>query len=399
MRPAKSALTHIALIVLIAIVVTGAATPISLGQEGVKRRGFAIKITQPVNQDFVLGRTRIAAEVKIDKPDAIEKVDFYVGDKLIFIDQEPPYECFYDFGSEAKDYVIKAVATHREGITVADFIVTRKLDLSFAVRVNRVLLNASVFDKDGNFVTGLGKNDFVVREEGERREIIDFSPETRPILMGILLDVSGSMQERMKDAQQAASGFVDTLRDADHAMLVEFNEKVYMLSDLTNDRAALKHLIASTEALGGTALYDALHATLRRFRRLDGRKAIVILSDGDDSNSSVPFKQILEEAKTQDATIYTIALGSSFTDLESRSRLKGFADQTGGRAFTASKSSQLEGVYTKIADELRNQYALTYTSENEKFDGRWIPIEVKATRTDLDVRARRGYFAIQPPAP
>jgi Ca-activated chloride channel family protein len=363
-------------------------------QEATRRRGFSIKITQPANQDFVVGKTKIAASVKIDKPEAIEKVEFYVGDTLVFIDTEEPYECLYDFGQVSKSLVVKAIAYHREGVTVSDFIVTRKIDISFNVKVNRVVLNASVFDKEGNFVKGLSKDDFVLTEEGAHREIVDFAQETRPILMGILLDVSGSMQDNMAVAQKAASSFVDTLRDNDRAMLVEFSEKVYMLSDLSNDKKHLKKLLDSTKALGGTSLYDALHATIRRLSRIQARKAIVILSDGDDTNSLLDYKRILEEAKGSDTIIYAIALGTAFSDVAAHGKLKDLAEQTGGGYYRASKASQLEGVYSKIADELRDQYYLTYASENETFDGRFIPIEIKAKGKDLEVRARKGYFAV-----
>lgn len=382
-----------ALAVLAAACALIASLPV-LAQDSARRRGFSIKVTQPANQDFVIGKTKIAAEVKIDKPEAIEKVEFYVGDKLVFIDDEAPYECLYDFGPVSKNLVIKAVAYHREGVTVSDFIVTRKIDISFNVKVNRVVLNASVFDKEGSFVSGLTKSDFTVTEEGAKREIVDFAPETRPILMGLLLDVSGSMLDNMQTAQEAACGFVDTLRETDRAMLVEFNEKVYMLSDLSNDREHLKKVLRTTKALGGTALYDALHTSLRRLEKFDARKAIVILSDGDDTQSNLTYDRVRDEVKNTDTIIYTIALGSSFGDLDARGKLRELADQTGGRAFSASKASQLSGVYAKIAEELRSQYYLTYASENENFNGRWVPIKLETKNKSLEVRVRKGYYAI-----
>ena len=195
-------------IALAAAVSSGAwlARPAS-AQETVKRKGFSIKVTSPANQDIVLGRTKITAEVKIDKPELVEKVEFFVGDKLIFIDTEPPYECWYDFGEEAKDVVIRAVATHREEITVSDFIVTRKLDLAFAVKVNRVLLNASVFDKDGNLMRA--------RKEGLRRlrgrkhsGDPSSSPRDGADAPRHVMDVSGSMQEdggRCRGRQRGSS--------------------------------------------------------------------------------------------------------------------------------------------------------------------------------------------------
>ena len=369
------------------------AAPPLPAQETSRRRGFSVKVTQPANQDFVIGKVKIAAEVKIDKPEAVEKVEFYVGDKLIFIDDEAPYECLYDFGPVSKNLVVKVVAYHREGVTVSDFIVTRKIDISFNVKVNRVVLNASVFDKQGNFVSGLTRQDFTITEEGAKREIVDFAPETRPILMGLLLDVSGSMLDNMETAQKAACGFVDTLRDTDRAMIVEFNEKVYMLSDLDNDREHLKKVLMSTKAIGGTALYDALHTSLRRLSKFDARKAIVILSDGEDTQSSLDYARVLQEVKNTDTIIYTIALGSSFGEIDARGKLEDLATETGGRFFSASKASALEGVYARIAEELRSQYYITYASENETFDGRWIPIKLE-TRKGLEVRARKGYFAI-----
>ena len=395
----RAPLRVLALAVFGVMLVSACSTRGAFAQEPPKRRGFSIKITSPQDREMVIGKTKISAEVKIDKPEAIEKVEFYVGDKLVFIDQEAPYECFYNFGPEPKEWVVRAIAYHREEITVSDFIVTRRLNLSFSVRVNRVLIDATVFDEDGNFVKGLGKSDFTVLEEGHKREILDFTPETRPILMGILLDVSGSMKETLPEAQAAASGFVDTLRDDDHAMLVEFSEKVYMLSDLSNDRPALKKLIGSTHALGGTALYDALHCSLRRLRPYDDRKAVVILSDGEDTQSNLGYKQVIEQAKASDVSIYTIALGSGFAEAGARDKLQELAEQTGGRYFRASKASQLEKIYTQIAEELRSQYALAYASENTTFDGRWITIKIEPVRKGLEVRARKGYFAIAPPEP
>jgi len=166
-----------------------------------------------------------------------------------------------------------------------------------------------------------------------------------------------------------------------------------MLSDLDNDREHLKKVLMSTKAIGGTALYDALHTSLRRLSKFDARKAIVILSDGEDTQSSLDYARVLQEVKNTDTIIYTIALGSSFGEIDARGKLEDLATETGGRFFSASKASALEGVYARIAEELRSQYYITYASENETFDGRWIPIKLE-TRKGLEVRARKGYFAI-----
>jgi len=363
------------------------------GQDAQKRRGLSVKITNPVAGDVAIGKTHITAEVKADRPDLIEAVEFSVGDELVFRDTEPPWECTYDFGPESAARVIRAVVRHKEGITVSDVVVTRKIDLSFAVRVNRVELNMAVTDKDGHFVTGVDRKELTVLEEGRTVEVVDFSLESRPLSVALVIDTSGSMQERIETAQKAAGAFVQSLREGDRAMVVDFSDKVYLLSDLTEDRAIVKAAIESTKASGGTAIYDAVYTTLRKLRPVTGRKAIVLLSDGGDTTSFFERDKVVEAAKAADVTIYTIGLGTGSLDPSARSLLKSLSEATGGSATFAKDETEVASAYVAITDDLRHQYYLTYESPNETFDGRWIKIEVKVARPNTEVRARSGYFA------
>jgi Ca-activated chloride channel family protein len=208
--------------------------------------------------------------------------------------------------------------------------------------------------------------------------------------MAIVLDSSGSMRDSMPDVHQAAASFVETLRPQDRAVVIDFDDKVFLLQDLTSDQTLLKEAVTSTEALGSTALFDALHAAFRKLRGIEGRKAIVLLSDGDDTSSQFGFDRILEEAKAQNVLIYGIGLG----DVK-KSVLREFSETTGGRAFFVSKAKDLAEVYGKIAEELRRQYYLSYSTDNKTFDGRFVRLEVKANNPDWTVRARRGYFAVR----
>ena len=382
-----------AIALLLAVAVAGAAP---LAQEAQRRRGFAIKITQPVAGDIAVGKMLIKAEVKADRPELVESVEFHVDDQLVFRDTEPPYECSYDFGPQSVARVIRAVATHTQGVTVSDIIVTRRIDLSFSVRVNRVLLNAAVLDREDHFVLGLGARDLIVLEEGKERPIIDFSLETRPLSVALLMDTSGSMQEKIRTAQQAAGAFVDSLGEQDQAMVIDFSDSVFLLQDLTSDRRALRTAIEGTTAIGSTAIFDAVHAALRKMRTFEGRKAIVLLSDGGDTSSQFTRQRVVEEAKAADVTIYSIGLGTGDFDLGSKSLLKELSETTGGRALFPSDVAELAGSYRTITEDLRNQYYITYESPNEAFDGRWISIEIRARQPGLHVRARKGYFAIQP---
>jgi hypothetical protein len=342
-----------------------------------RRRGFSIEITEPANQSIVFGKTKIIADVKIEQADLVDRVEFLVGDEVIFVDREPPYECVHDFGEQSRSWIVRAVAYHKEEVTVTDAVITRKIPFTVVERVNRVVLWLSATDKQGNFITELDREDFHVYEDGKEQEILDFYREDRPITLGILLDSSGSMREKLNEVHEAASAFVDTLRDEDQALLIDFDDKVFLVEDLTN-----------------TAIYDVLHATYRKIGQIEGRKAIVLLSDGEDTASQFGFKRVLEEAKSNSALIYSIGLGGGGQGPR-KSVLKDFSDFTGGRPFFVKKAAELGKVYQRIAEELRAQFYIAYSTNNEEWDGRWIKIKVESDRDNLEIRARRGYFAVR----
>jgi Ca-activated chloride channel family protein len=377
--------------------VTLIASAAAFTQDEPPRRGFAIDIVSPKNDEVVFGKTPIRAEVKIDDPSAVDRVEFLIGEKLVFVDRDPPYEHQYDFGEEPRSFIVRAIAHHREGVTVSDTIVTRRVALTFVEEVRRIVLWAVFTDKDDNFVTDLTKDDLRVVEEGRAQTIQDFYTEDRPIAMAILLDASGSMREQMREVHAAAGRFVDTLREQDRAMVIAFDDKVWLIQDLTGDRKALKQSITSTEAIGATALHDAMHAAYRKLRSVQGvRKAIVLLSDGDDTSSNVTYKRILEEAKSENVIVYAIGLGGGMFASERKANLKELSGDTGGRAFFVDKASELADAYENIAEELRKQYFITYSTPNTVWDGRFIQVKVEPTEKKLNVRARKGYFAVKP---
>ena len=364
------------------------------------RKGFGIKITNPLNNDFRFGRSEIDAEVNAADPALVEKVEFFVEDRLVFIDTEAPYRCFFDFGSDPRSWVIRAVAFHREGVTVSDTVILKRVVLNYTVEVNRVILFASAHEKGGEHrpANDLKKEDLVLEEDGVRQSIIDFYIEKRPMSLAVILDSSGSMQPAMDKVHVAAGRFVENLDREDRALVIDFDEKVYLLQDLTNDKDMLRKAITSTNALGGTALYDALYASFRRLRGIEGRKAIILLTDGDDTSSKFSFKRILDEAKVSDMIIYPVGLGTMVLDIDLRRILKTLAEETGGRAYFPSKVEELEGVYREIADELKSQYYITYEPTNTVWDGRWRRIRLDgAPGRDVDVRTRSGYYAVRKP--
>lgn len=379
---------------LLATAVALAAAGRALGQDAEQRKGFSVRLTSPAPNGIVAGPTTITAEVKSERPEDVDRVEFLVKDKVVFVDREAPYTFVYDFGDESRAWVVRAVAYHVEGFSVSDVVVTRKLVISAFEEVNRVILWLTVTDKSDQLVTDLKQDDFQVLEDDAPQTIREFTLEDRPITLAIVLDSSGSMRDSLGDVHDAAAAFVSTLRPVDRAMIIDFDDKVFLLQDLTSDQPALTEAARSTEALGSTALYDALHAAFRRFKGVDGRKAVVLLTDGDDTSSQFGYDRVLEEAKAGSVLIYAIGLGEA-----RHSVLKEFSETTGGRAYFASKASQLGAIYQKIAEELRRQYYLAYATTNKVWDGRFIKLQVKTKHPDWTVRARRGYFAVRDRGP
>lgn len=374
-------------------------SPAPKAPEVKSRRGFSIAITNPVMNDFRYGRSEIEAEVKASDPAATEKVEFYVDDKLVFIDTEPPYRCVFDFGTEPRSWVIKVTAFHREGLTVTDQIILRKVIINYAVQVNRVILYATgISQKDSKkYVLDLEKKDMVLEEDGVKQDIIDFYREERPVTLAVVSDSSGSMQAAMPIVHTAASRFIDTLGAEDKALVIDFDDKVYLLQDVTSDKKDLRVALTSTNALGGTALYDALYASYRKLKGIDGRKAIILLSDGDDTASKFSFRRVLDEAKINDILIYSIGLGTGFLDVDLRRVLKSLSEETGGHAYFPDKPDELEAVYREISTELKSQYYATYEPRNTTWDGRWRKIRLTAPGHDVEMRTRSGYYAIRKP--
>jgi Ca-activated chloride channel family protein len=277
---------------------------------------------------------------------------------------------------------------------------------SFESGVEIVNLQVSVTDGQ-SFVTGLSKSDFAVYEDGVRQDLSLFIHEALPISMVLLIDTSASMRGKLGEAQKAATRFVDTLGPADEARVVQFNERVTTLEDFTNDHKALDAAIARTEASGSTALYNALYIALKdlsRQKQSGGemrRRAIVLLSDGEDVASLVTDEQVLELARQTEVGVYAIGLRGGRDIDRARGNfsqatylLKTLARESGGRAYFPESLSELNNVYGRIAEELRTLYSLGYLSDNHMRDGKWRRIVVRVPdHTSYEIRHKIGYYA------
>ncbi|HEY4364388.1 MAG TPA: VWA domain-containing protein [Bryobacteraceae bacterium] len=267
--------------------------------------------------------------------------------------------------------------------------------------VTRVPLLFTVTDKKGHFVTNLKQDEFDVIENKKSQAILSFQGESElPLRLAVLIDTSNSIRERFKFQQEAATNFIDTAvrRGQDLAMLVSFDTSAELVADLTDDTEKLNRSIRSLRPGGGTALYDAIYFTSEKLNQEqppeEFRRAIVILSDGEDNQSRWTRDQALEMAQKADVVIYTISTNSTGLEAPGDKVLKYFAEQTGGQTFTPFKVSDLDQSFENIANELRHQYIIVYRPEPFKADGLYHSVDVKVkNRKDLVVRARHGYYA------
>jgi Ca-activated chloride channel family protein len=274
---------------------------------------------------------------------------------------------------------------------------------SFRSGVDIVSLNVSVTDGTRNYVTDLNREDFVVFEDGVKQDLTFFTKAQLPVALSLLIDTSASMEDKLPIAQEAAIGFAKRMRADDMTQVIDFDSRVTILQQFTSDKTALEGAIRQTVPNGSTSLHNAIYISLKELKKVRvksvdevRRQAIVVLSDGEDTSSLVPFEEVLELAKRSEVVIYTIAIrGRDFGTRgfnEAEFVLRQFAQETGGRAFFPNAATELPTIYSQIADELAAQYAMAYSSRNPKRDGQWRRIVVRTTKPDMVARTKQGYY-------
>ena len=275
-------------------------------------------------------------------------------------------------------------------------------DTPITVEVNRVNLLFAVADKKGRFVTNLSQDDFDILENKKLQNIIEFTAETNlPLRLAILIDTSNSIRDRFKFQQDAAIEFLKSAirPQQDKAIVVAFDMTAQLVTDLTDDIGKLEKGIRELRVGGGTALYDAIYFACRDKLVLDQprhkfRRALVIISDGEDNASRYTREQALEMAQKADAVIYTISTNRSKIESDGDKLMRYFAKETGGLSFFPFQVQDMEQSFTNIANELRSQYSVLYSPDPFKRDGQFHFVDVKVRlRKDVVVRARRGYYA------
>jgi Ca-activated chloride channel family protein len=276
---------------------------------------------------------------------------------------------------------------------------------AFKTGIELVSLNVTVTEGGSRYVTDLEAQNFSVFEDGVKQEVTFFTRAHLPIALSLLIDTSASMEARLETAQEAAVGFARTLRPQDLAEIVDFDSRATILQTFTNDAGQLEQAIRKTSAGGSTSMYNAIYIALKDLKRIVAtsvddirRQAIVVLSDGEDTSSLLPFDEVLDLAKRSETAIYAIGLrsgegaGASRGFREAEFVLRQLSQETGGRAFFPNAIAELPAIYKQISEELSSQYTLGYSSRNAKRDGAWRRIVVRVDRQGATARTKQGYF-------
>lgn len=276
--------------------------------------------------------------------------------------------------------------------------------ITLHARVNEVNVLFIATDKHGKFVRDLNQSDFSILDDHKPPQaILNFRRETDlPLHLGLLVDVSGSVDGRFDFEQTAATSFLEHILRAgfDKAFIVGFNSHSQMAQDYTDNVQLLSVGVHKLHDGGGTALYDAVYKACKEKFLKDRpdhpvRKAIVIVSDGEDNQSEFSKAQAIEMAQRSEVIIYAISTDNSGLVMRGDKVLEQLAEATGGRAFFPFKMKDITHSYAAIEDELRSQYVVSYKPANFDADGRYRSIEISSLKKDLQVRARKGYFAPQ----
>ena len=280
-----------------------------------------------------------------------------------------------------------------------------ELDGPVIVNTDLITLTVTVTDTYGRYVSGLNKNAFAILEEKRPQEITYFSDDDAPVSVGILFDVSGSMSgDKVKRARDALAKFIQTSHNSDEYFLIGFNSRAQLLIDKTRDGNAVLDKLTFVQTRGNTALYDACYLGVEKVQRgTHSKKALLLISDGQDNNSRYSFNELRRLLKESDVVLYGVGIlgggdaGSSL-GMEGQGVLDEISNVSGGKAFFPRSDVEMDDIFEQIALELRHQYSIGYKPVNFTGDGKWRKIKVKVTPPRglprLYVRSKEGYYAI-----
>ena len=355
---------------------------------------LAVKILPEANASA--GKVRVKVAVQSIGGGVVRQVELFLGDKKLKTWSDAgPYELTIPFNEYSKADYVRATAIGDDGKEANDIHFLKGPNTTVeSVRVDVVQLHVSALDKDNRFVKGLAESDFKIQEDGRPQTITGFEvAEKLPITVGLVVDGSGSMEKSMPFVHDASAElFRGLMRDKDKGFVIEFREQPRMIQELTGDSGSLQRASRETSARGATALYDSIVLGLYQFRTLQGRKALIVISDGADNHSHVDYPTLLRYARSGGAPIYFIGVALSVLDFGIRKEINEISRESGGEAFYISSAAKIGDVTKRIEEELRSQYIVAFRTDSQKPDGEYRTVAVSIDKPGVTARTIKGYI-------
>ena len=378
-----------------ALAVTVGARPLADDKEAPR-----LRITSPLGRTGLPGVIRVVARLEGVDPSVPIQVDFYV-DRL-FHERDadgPPFDTLWSDNSPFEPRELMAQVELPSGLTLTDTVALKPLQVTERSEIMSVTVEASVRDDNGRFVRDLHSGDFEILEDAEPQELDVVSQQRDPALFALLVDSSQSMAIRAEAVRKTAARLLEPLGKDDEVVVAPFSRGITSVTGPTTDRATVLDAIGAIRHGGGTAILDALGEASAVLAGSGRRRAIVLITDGYDEHSKSAFDAAVDTLRRSEITLYVVGLGGvAGISLRGEKLLAELADETGGRAWFPRDERQLSVAYDAIAMDVRHKYVLTYTPQNQRQDGTWRAIGVRATVPGLRVQARRGYTApLAPP--
>jgi len=365
-----------------------------------------VAIVQPVPGQGAFGEVEVVAEVRGATP--VAKLELFFQGRQVASRSEPPWVFPLDVGQENVDRTFRVVAHGRDGsVAEAELTMPRiRVDLEVEARLQQLYVTVT---RDGRRVLDLPRAQFTVLDEGDRQRIVTFERGDIPLTAVLMVDSSLSMRgERLRAALQGARLFARGMASLDEGMLLLFSDRLLYRSPFGRDPAVLERGLASVEATGGTALNDHLYLALQLLERRQGRRVVVLLSDGVDVDSLLPVEEVVATAGRTQALVYWLRLREGAGRAQEEGHLSAWRDQaehraeieglarlvtaSGGRILDLARIEDAEAAFAEVLSELREQYVLGYYPSGARQSGRWRRVEVRTSGSGLDLRTRAGYF-------
>jgi Ca-activated chloride channel family protein len=351
-----------------------------------------VKITRIVTPD---GVSHFKLSVQNPKSTTIKSAVFFAGQKKLHEWSAPPYTLNIAASQLKGVDFVRASVTDETNYEASDLLFLNGNRFSEEIEVNLVELPVMVTDRAGLPVMDLKQPDFTILEQGKPQKITSFNYASNlPIAAGVLLDHSGSMKPRMEQAKSAALEFFKKImRPGDRAFVTGFAFDAKSASPFVSDVSSLQSQVSAIpEASGGTALYDAIVTGLYRFRTLQGRRALIILTDGEDTTSRTSYEEMLTYARSARVPLYFIGVGLGIFDASGTNKMKTLAAETGGIAYFIHDIKQLDETYAQLDKDLRSQYLIAYNAQTSVKDRAYRKVEVKVSKPGMTVRTIRGFI-------